>query len=392
MMPRFLGPMIGVLFILLANTCFSSDKPTILIIKKITLDVDGKMTDLFKIEQPDGTWGYRGVKGQFFDAIVKNTTDKPTVVHWHGLIVPNRYDGVPYVTQAPIPAGGEFHYRFKLKQSGTYWMHSHADLQVQQFLSAPLILSDPTEKKVDKDVTLFIGDFSYKKPEVIYATLKKGMAHINHKIMNKPDLNDVKYDAFLTNYRTLKHPEIVSVKPGEIVRLRIIAGSAMTNFFINIGDLKGQAIAVDGQNIKPIDAGQFQLAVGQRVDIVVKIPMGEGAYPILAQGEGTQMQTGLILATTKATLVPPQEKADAMAGAFSYEQEFKLQGTMPLRPKEPGQTLIVNLEGDMMNYTWTINHQAWPKIKPLRISKNKRVEMVFINHTSMAHPMHLHGH
>lgn len=411
MMSRYYRPYVAVLLVLFASVGFSSEKPstavnpTILIIKKISIDVNGKLTELFKIEQPDGTWGYRGIKGQFFDAIVKNTTDKPTVVHWHGLLVPNIYDGVPYVTQAPIPAGGEFHYRFKLKQSGTYWMHSHHDLQVQQFLSAPLIISDPAEKHMGKEVTLFIGDFSYKKPEVIFATLKKGMTHMehgsgtmqmdmpmDHKQMNKPDLNDVEYDAFLTNYRTLRNPEIVSVKPGEIVRLRIIAGSAMTNFFINTGDLEGQAIAVDGQNIKPIQAHQFQLAVGQRMDILVKIPSGEHAYPILAQGEGTQLQTGLILATHKAKIVPQKEKADAMVGALNYEQEFKLQGYVPLKPKAPGQTLIVNLEGDMMKYTWSINNQAWPKIKPLHVSQNKRVEMVFINHSSMAHPMHLHGH
>ena len=215
---------------------------------------------------------------------------------------------------------------------------------------------------------------------------------MDHNAMSKPDLTDVEYDAFLTNYRTLKNPEIVSVKPGEVIRLRLIAGSAMTNFFINTGNLLGRAIAVDGQNIKPIEAHQFQLAVGQRMDVLVKIPIGEHAYPILAQGEGTQLQTGLILATPKAKIVPQKEKTDAVAGALNYEQEFILQGDLPLKPKSPGQRLIVNLEGDMMKYTWNINNQSWPKIKPLHVSENKRVEMVFINHTSMAHPMHLHGH
>lgn len=80
--------------------------PTVLLIKKFQTEVDGKPAELFRIEQPDGTWGYKGVKGQVFDAIVKNQTDKPTVLHWHGLIVPNDQDGVPYVTQAPIPPGG----------------------------------------------------------------------------------------------------------------------------------------------------------------------------------------------------------------------------------------------------------------------------------------------
>lgn len=378
-------------------------KTTILMIKQVPMSIDGKKTTLFKIEQPDGTWGYHGVKGQYFDVIVQNKTDKPTVVHWHGLILPNHFDGVPYVTQAPIPAGGAYYYHFKLKQSGTYWMHSHFDLQVQQFLSAPLILSDPDEKKADKEAILFFGDFSYQKPEAILAGLKKvkmTMSHSNRSVQMDmadktapaPDLNDVDYDALLTNYRTLKNPDIVSVNPGDTVRLRMIAGSAMSNFFINTGNLQGQAIAVDGQNIEPIESHQFQLAVGQRMDIVVKIPKGEGFYPILAQGEGSLRQTGLILATKHAKIIPQTERAEVAAGALNYEQEFKLKALFPLKPKIPAQRLIVNLTGNMMTYTWLINDKAWPNITPLKVSKNKRIEMVFINHTSMSHPMHLHGH
>ena len=345
-------------------------KPTVLVIKKVFVNVDGKQVELFKIEQPDGTWGYHGVKGQYFDAIVKNTTDKPTVVHWHGLIVPNVDDGVPYVTQAPIPAGGEHHYHFKLNQSGTYWMHSHHDLQVQEFLSAPLIISDPAEKKLHKEVTLFVGDFSYQDPAAIFANLKKGMGSMHHggKMMSmamqmhhephalqSADLNDVRYDAFLANYRTLKNPQVVVVKPDDVVRLRVIAGSAMTNFFIHTGALQGTAIAVDGQGIQPIQGRDFQLAVGQRMDILVKIPKGEHAYPILAQGEGTQLQTGLILSTAHAKIKSPSAHADVMAGALNYDQEIKLKAQAPLKPQSPGQKLVVNLEGDMMNYTWTIN-------------------------------------
>lgn len=252
---------------------------------------------LYKIEQPDGTWGYHGVKGEYFDAIVKNTTDVPTVIHWHGLLLPNDQDGVPYVTQLPIPPGGEYHYRFKLVQSGTYWMHSHFGLQEQQFLSAPLILSDPKSTTKEKDVTLFIGDFSYRKPEVILADLKNAqvsspmkmhhMDHMNKAEITKPDLNDVDYDAFLINYRSLQDPQIVRVKPGELVRLRVIAGSSMSNYFIKTGMLRGMAIAVDGNDIKPIEGKVFQLATAQRIDIRVKIPEGEGFYPILAQSEGT---------------------------------------------------------------------------------------------------------
>ncbi|STX50157.1 Copper resistance protein A [Legionella busanensis] len=374
--------------------------PVVLLIKKKTLDVNGKTADVFRIEQPDGTWGYRGIKGQMFEAVVKNQTDKPTVLHWHGLVVPNNQDGVPYVTQKPILPGGEYHYRFKLKQSGTYWMHSHHDLQVQQFLSAPLIIEDPAETVNSKEVIFFIGDFSYKKPEVIFAELKKGqMTHMHHQGAmampmkpSAPDLVDVAYDAFLTNYRTLKNPEVVRVKPGENIRLRFIAGSAMTNFFLNTGQLKGKAIALDGELIKPVNANQFQLAVGQRLDVMVTIPAGENAYPILAQGEGTTLQTGLILATPKASIPLLKEQASRQAGALNYDQEFQFKALKPLAQKTPGQRLTVNLEGDMMRYVWTINNQKWPEIKPLKVDENKRVEMIFNNKTMMAHPMHLHGH
>ncbi|WP_128129596.1 multicopper oxidase family protein [Legionella sainthelensi] len=387
----------------------SSTQSTILIIKKIPLVIHGKKTEVFKIEQPDGTWGYKGVKGQYFDAVVKNTTNHPTVVHWHGLILPNAEDGVPYVTQLPIPPKGEYHYRFKLNQSGTYWMHSHFDLQVQRFLSAPFIIYEPHEKNNENDVILFLSDFSYKTPKAILYELKhKGTASLmKMKDMNqkskintmtmeqhksKPDLNDVTYDTFLTNYHSLSNPEVFSVHSGEVVRLRIIDGAAMTNFFINLGKLQGKAIAVDGQPIKVISGNQFQLAIGQRIDILIKIPKGEGAYPILAQGAGTQMQTGLILATPNAPKISVPEKAATVAGGLNHEQEFKTHALTPLSLKQPMQTLTVTLEGDMINYVWKMNNQAWPDITPLSVDKNKRTEIVLINKTGMPHPMHLHGH
>ncbi|CAM2779951.1 Multicopper oxidase [Legionella steigerwaltii] len=386
----------------------TSQQPTVLIIKKIPLIVDGKSTEVFKIEQPDGTWGYHGVEGQYFDAIVKNTTTNPTVIHWHGLILPNSEDGVPYVTQPPIPPGGTAHYRFKLRQSGTYWMHSHFDLQIQQLLAAPFIVDNPNKKNKEHDVVLFLADFSYKKPEAILYQLKnkgtvplktmgsmKQKTPMNAKAMNsssKPDLNDVTYDAFLTNYHTLSNPEVIPVRSGELVRLRIIDGAAMTNFFINLGQLKGTAIAVDGQPIKEIPGNQFQLAVGQRIDVLIKIPKGEGAYPILAQGAGTQLQTGLVLSTPGASKISVSEKAPTPVGGLNNDQEFKTHSLAPLPVKQPNQTLTVTLDGDMMNYIWKINNQAWPNITPLSVDKNKRIEIVLINKTGMAHPMHLHGH
>ena len=398
-MNRFFLAMIalslGIATAALAQNTEARQAPTILVIKKYPLTVDGRKTIVYRIEQPNGDWGYHGVKGQDFDVIVKNQTNVPTTLHWHGLIVPNNQDGVPYVTQAPIPPGGEYHYHFKLLQSGTYWMHSHFGMQVQQYLSAPLILADPEEKSDDKEVVLFLADFSRKQPEAILQELKssgKQMANMAQMDRSAPDLNDVHYDAYLTNYHTLNNPEIVRVKPGDTVRLRIIDGAAATNFWINTGILPAQAMAVDGESIQPFSSSLFQLAIGQRIDLKVKIPDRPGAYPILAQGEGTKMQTGLILATAGAKIPKLSEDVLQPAPALNYDQESHLVGVHPLSKRDVQQVLHLSLQGDMVHYVWKINGQVWPKVTPFVIKPNHRIEIIFDNQTNMAHPMHLHGH
>ncbi|NNM58238.1 MAG: multicopper oxidase family protein [Legionellales bacterium] len=385
-------------------------KPIELIVTQKNIMIDGKKEPVYWISQPDGTWGYEGVKGQYFNVIVKNQTNVPTVIHWHGLVMPNSQDGVPE-TQPLIQPGKEYAYHFKLKQAGTFWMHSHSDLQLQRYLSAPLIIRDPNDQTKTHDVIMMLADFSPKSAETIFKELKEGMdmpmsmAEMNNDSMKsmssdtksmaaKPDLNDVNYAALLTNYRTLKNPEIVRVKPGEKVRLRIINGASATNFFVNSGVLKAELIAADGEDIHPISGQVFQIGEGQRIDLIVTIPDTKKAiYPILAQGEGTKMQTGIILATTDATTIPHySETAPQAAGALSYSQEWKLKAMHPLPQKPIDETLTVNLEGNMAKYEWKINNQMWPNITPLLVHANHRVEMIINNQTEMAHPIHLHGH
>lgn len=147
----------------------------------------------------------------------------------------------------------------------------------------------------------------------------------------------------------------MKVKPGAKVRLRIIDGSASTNFFVNLGKLSGSLIAVDGEQIHPLKQSIFNLVIGQRLDIVVNIPNKEGAYPRLAQGEGTAMQTGLILATPNASIPTLKETAAKTAGAITMQQEMQLKPMHPLSDKPVTQTLMVSLEGNMQDYIWKIN-------------------------------------
>jgi FtsP/CotA-like multicopper oxidase with cupredoxin domain len=181
-------------------------------------------------------------------------------------------------------------------------------------------------------------------------------------------------------------------QPGQPVRLRLIAAGSATNFFVDTGALETQAIAVDGEDVMPLLGTRFELAVAQRLDLRVKIPAGEGAYPILAQGEGTDMRTGLVLATPNAAIPQLSPKADAAAGALTNTQELQFRAARPLPAKPVDRTLRVTLDGDMARYIWALNGQIWPDITPLEVKKGERVEIVFTNQTGMSHPMHLHGH
>lgn len=355
------------------------------------IEVQGKKAEILSVTQSNGTEGVQFSENDFFDVRLKNNLEVPSSIHWHGLILPNDQDGVAFITQYPIYPGQEYTYRFPLVQSGTYWMHSHLGLQEQRQLSAPLIITSDKDKQIaDQEVVLLLSDFSFRSPGEIYASLRRPMQMEMGK--NKPDLVEVDYDALLTNLHTLENPQVVAVQPGSKVRLRIIAGSSATNFFINTGALSATAIAVDGHPIQPLSKPQFELAVAQRIDLLVTIPKDGGAFPILAQGEGTDKQTGLILAIPNAQIPKFSAKADKLAGGLTNQQEADLRAVPPLPAKKVDRTLTLDLGGDMANYVWTLNGQAWPEVTPLVVAKGERVELIFTNKTTMSHPMHLHGH
>lgn len=371
-----------------------AQKTTILRATERQIKINGKEATIFALLQPDGTLGLTANKGQPFDVILENSLKVPTSIHWHGLILPNDQDGVAFITQFPVYPKQSYHYKFPLVQAGTFWMHSHFGLQEQQLLSAPLILLEPDDRTLSqRDVVVFLADFSFKSPLSIYEQLrsqcKKGSG-MNMKAM--PDIVEVDYDAFLANYRTSEDPEIVSVQPGEKVRLRIINGSSATNFFLSPGALEGEAIAVDGNRIKPLRASRFELAVAQRIDILITIPQKGGAFPVLAKGEGTNKQAGLILAIPDEKIPPLSSTTVDKAGRMTNAQEVLFQALSPLPIRPVDKRVTLELGGDMANYLWTLNGQSWPEVTPIVVEKGQRVEIIFKNVSSMAHPMHLHGH
>lgn len=378
-------------------TNLNHQKQTVLRVLEKTIKVNGQEAKVFAIAQPDGTLGLTAHKGQNFNVRLENSLPVPTSVHWHGLILPNEQDGVAFITQLPIYPGQAYDYRYPIVQAGTFWMHSHVGLQEQRLLTAPLILREPEDSNLaDQEAVILLSDFSFKSPTEIYQGLrcnrKQDAMPLSSMKEKEPDLVEVDYDAFLANHRTLESPEIILVQPGKRVRLRIINGSSATNFFLFTGSLNGEAIAVDGNRINPLQGSQFELGVAQRIDIIVTIPKQGGAFPILAQGEGTNKQTGVILATKEVRFPQLVSQAQEKMGRITNAQEFKLQALSPLPPKPIDQRVYLELGGNMIHYVWTINGQSWPEVTPIVVSKGQRVELIFKNVSSMTHPMHLHGH
>jgi FtsP/CotA-like multicopper oxidase with cupredoxin domain len=407
----------------------SDDGPsTVLRLERRGIEVKGKPASVFGIRQSDGTFGIRTQVGQRFRVRVENGIDEPSLIHWHGLTPPWQQDGVPGISGPPIPPGENADYDFPLRFGGTYWMHSHQGLQEQLMMAAPLIIRDQRDRPDQQEVIVMLADFSFTPPEQIFEELKKGgnmpsmtpasqpapaagnmkgmkgmgqaegaMAPARGMMMGaaaaKPDLNDVKYDAFLANDRTLDDPEVVKVEPGGRVLLRVINSSSMSAFHVDLGQLDGELIAVDGFRVAPVVARRFPITVAQRLDIRLAIPRVPAAHPVLAVLEGESRQTGIILRAAQAPVARVASEAGRASAALTLDLERRLRAAEPLKPRKADRVHTLNLTGEMTGYVWSINNVVWSKdTPPLPIASGERVELAIVNRTMMPHPMHLHGH
>jgi FtsP/CotA-like multicopper oxidase with cupredoxin domain len=204
------------------------------------------------------------------------------------------------------------------------------------------------------------------------------------------DLNDVGYDAFLANDRTLADPEVVRVDRGGRVRLRVINGAASSPFWIDLGELTGRVVATDGHAVQPVPGKVFPIAMAQRLDILIDLPAA-GFFPILARLEGSVRQTGIILATKGAHVSRIADGTQA-APAIDNSLEARLVAAEPLLARPADIVHTIALGGGMKPYAWSMNEECWPHVTPLMLNKGQRIEIELVNRTMMAHPIHLHGH
>ena len=392
---------------------------TDLIIGKRVLEVNGKPATVFGLTNTSGSQGLVLDAETQFNVRLLNETQEETLIHWHGLTPPWDMDGVPDNPAALLRAKEVRQYDFPIGRGGTHWMHAHT-LQEQSLLAAPLIVRTAEDRTRDEqEVVILLHDFSFKSPEELLAELQSantdhGMKmggnnmssmmtnmHTGHQMprndnssaempmMGMPtmDLNDIEYDAYLANDRTLDDPEVVRVEKGGRIRLRIINGGTATAFTIDTGSVEGELISVDGTDVAPVFGHRFPVSMGQRVDIRLQLPKSSNAFPILALREGARERTGIILASVDAPVTKVDVFGEEIRPVLDLAMEQQLVGLNPLASRAPDHRFDLMLSGDMKKYIWKI---AEPE--PLNVTKGQRVQISMHNMSMMAHPMHLHGH
>ena len=377
-----------------------------------TLEVNGRAASVFGLVGPDGSPGLRLRAGEAFDVLLRNQSEEPTIVHWHGLTPPWPSDGV---ADAPLPligAGEARRFDFLVDRPGTYWMHAHT-LQEQALLAAPLIVADPADDGRDEqEVVVLLHDFSFRSPEELLAGLTGGASmdgmpmgagpndamagmddgSMGHGGMDMSggmamDLNDIEYDAYLSNDRTLDDPEVFAVERGGRVRMRIINGATATAFTIDTGALEAELIAVDGQAVEPMRGRRFPVSMGQRIDLRLQLPGEAKAFPILALREGSRERTGFILRPPGAEVGKLASVGDEDGPVLDLGLETELKAAAPLAARRPDRSYEMRLTGDMVAYRWALALN-----EPIAATLGDRIEVTMTNTSMMAHPMHLHGH
>ncbi len=273
---------------------------------------------------------------------VHNTLAETSSIHWHGLLLPANMDGVPGMSFDGIPPGGDYLYQFKVRQSGTYWYHSHSSLQEQAGLLGAIIIdpAGPDPLACERDYVVLLSDWTDLPPARLLARMKKRSDYDNlHKRTVVDFMRDVRRDGlaatladrrawgamrmsptdladvnghtytYLANGHTAAQNWTALFAPGERVRLRFINGAAMTFFDVRIPGLTLTVVAADGQPVHPVAIDEFRIAPAETFDVIVQ-PRDDAAYTVFAQAMDRSGHARITLAPRPgmAAAVPVPDK------------------------------------------------------------------------------------
>ena len=338
-------------------------------------------------------------EGDTAEIWVHNELNEETSLHWHGLFLPNQYDGVPNLTQMPIKPHTTHLYKFPIIQHGTHWYHSHSGLQEQigmygSFImnkreewdipTIPVVLSEWTDmnpKEVERSLHAATDWFAIKKGTTqSYAeAIKTG--HFKTKVanewkrMNAMDVSDVYYDKFLINGENQN--EQPQFKAGDKVRLRIANGGASDYFWLTYSGGKITVVASDGNDVEPVEVDRLIIAVSETYDVVVTIPENK-SYEFLVTPEDRTKSASLWLGSGEKAPATKLPKLKYFAGMKMMNDMMDMKGNM------------IEMEGmEMRNQTMDMNTVMYPEITGEENPKAENKEssmpgMQMPNDTSMA--------
>ena len=293
-------------------------------IARQTMLIDGRQSRAIGINGTVPAPLIRLREGQNVRLNVINDLDEDSSIHWHGLLVPMQYDGVPGISFPGIKPRSKFVYEFPIKQAGTYWYHSHSGMQEQLGHYGPIVIDPAGTDPVafDREHVIVLSDHSQMSPEAIFRKMKLMPGYFNYQKqtlagllagknqsleqrvmwggmrMDPTDISDANGSTytFLVNGHGPRDNWTALFKPGERVRLRIINASSMTTFNVRIPGLKLTIVQADGQNVRPVAVDEFQIGVAETYDAVVQ-PSDDRAYTFV--GEAVD-RSGM----ARATLAP----------------------------------------------------------------------------------------
>ncbi|MFV8345029.1 multicopper oxidase domain-containing protein [Flavobacterium sp. ZB4P13] len=302
-------------------------------------------------------------EGDIAEIYVHNELDEDTSLHWHGLFLPNKEDGVPNLTQMPIKPHTTHKYTFPIIQHGTHWYHSHTGLQEQIGMYGSFIMNkktdDPTFRKGIDDlptIPIILSEWTDLNPNNVHRMLhnatdwfaiQKGTTqsyaeaikagHFKTKVtnewkrMNAMDVSDVYYNKFLINGKnelTIPNSMATPFKALDKVRLRISNGGASTYFWLNYAGGKITVVASDGNDVEPVEVDRLIVAVSETYDVVVTIPADKTAYEFLVTSEDRTKSASLYLGDGIKQLISPLPKLKYFEGMKMMNGMMKMNGDL----------------------------------------------------------------
>lgn len=378
-------------------------------------------------------------EGDFARIRVHNHLKKETTsTHWHGLLLPNKEDGVPNVNTPPIQPGTTHTFQFTLRHAGTYWYHSHTHLQEQSGVYGGIVVEPRGGElvKADRDQVLVFSDWTNLDPNEVMRMLMRGTDYFGLMRRNSQsilgaaqtgnlkdyfmrewsrmppmDVSDVGYHAFWVNGQ----PQIrIPGLPGERVRLRLVNASAATYYYLNSSAGPMTIVAADGPPVQPVKVDRFLMAIAETYDIIITIPQ-KGEFELRATTQDGSGRASALFGkgTHHPASDPPKPdlyNMDEVVNLALEEREDNPHASLNLpRPGSPYRILkavedtslpanlprrkiTLKLTGDMSRYIWSFDGKTIAQQPYVIIKKGEIIELELVNDTMMHHPIHLHGH